>query len=168
MSEFIPLDTFDTNCKPDCDSLYNNRRAYEIKLSDERLIFDAIPAGELSPIKKVRITNVGYEPLRIKSLTVVGDFIAAMDYQGKLYPGKYYEVAIQFLPSFNGRKTGGLYIDSGDAAGPEFIMLAGYGGDANDPDVQAIYEEGLGLDEFIWIDDELDHLVNITIPSHSL
>lgn len=73
------------------------------------------------------VTNIGAFPLPIRSIVGVGDWIVTNNCPAVLQPGQSCEIAVVFNPSRAGLLTGGVYVDTGDAGGTEFIQLMGTG-----------------------------------------
>lgn len=82
-----------------------------------------------SSYQTVTVQNIGKGNLVIKDIQVVGDFTAAVVEKAPitLLPGKSIEVLVYFRPRETGARTGGIYFDTGDAAGEEFVSLHGSG-----------------------------------------
>lgn len=91
--------------------------------------FGTVSVGNASNQQTAILKNEGLQPLPIKSITVVGDYLVETDapIEGYLDVGKTTQIKITFVPKRSGLLTGGVYIDTGDAAGQEFISMMGYG-----------------------------------------
>lgn len=90
--------------------------------------FGTVVVDTVSPPQTVLITNTGYEYLPINNVSVVGDFLIEGDYPSSLAPDQIYEMTVSFTPKREGIITGGIYFDTGNAAGDEFVKLEGTGG----------------------------------------
>lgn len=109
------------------------RRKEKGHLSPSEMNFGTIEIDGLSAAQTATLTNLGYDALPINRITAVGDFTITSDCPPHLAPGESCSVVINFNPKREGIITGGLYVDTGDAAGTEFIKLRGTGelGDVN-------------------------------------
>lgn len=93
------------------------------------LSFGTVSVGSSSNQQTAQIKNSGLQPLPIKSISAVGDYLVETNapLEGFLDIGESAEIKVSFVPRRSGIATGGIYIDTGDAAGQEFINLVGYG-----------------------------------------
>lgn len=90
----------------------------------------------------VTLQNDGPGVMQVRNVRVVGDFTMALEQPNELtlQPGETIAVLVYFRPREKGARTGGLYFDTGDAAGEEFVQLFGSGladsdnGGGTDPD----------------------------------
>ena len=103
------------------------RRKEKGQLSPSEMNFGTIEIDGLSAAQTATLTNLGYDALPINRITAVGDFTITSDCPPHLAPGESCSVVINFNPKREGIITGGLYVDTGDAAGTEFIKLRGSG-----------------------------------------
>lgn len=112
------------------------RRKEKGVLSPAEMNFGTIDIDGLSAAQTATLTNTGYDSLPIARITAVGDFTITSDCPAHLAPGESCSVVINFNPKREGIITGGLYVDTGDAAGTEFIKLRGTGelGEIVDPE----------------------------------
>lgn len=99
--------------------------------------FGTVSIDGMSSSQTAVVMNTGYDELPIKGISAVGDFLIQSNCPSSLAPGQTCEVVINFNPKREGIITGGVYLDTGDAAGTEFIKLRGTGelGDV-DPEPQ--------------------------------
>lgn len=112
------------------------QRAYDATVDPPALYYGTIAVGEQSVSQKIVVTNIGYRRLPILSVTGVGDFVVTSEHPSSIEPGESFYIEAFFLPVRNGASSGGVYVDTGDAAGKEFVMLmgAGSGGEVIPPD----------------------------------
>lgn len=103
------------------------RRKEKGQLSPAEMSFGTIEIDGLSAAQTATLTNMGYDSLPITKIVAVGDFTITSDCPPHLAPGESCSVVINFNPKREGIITGGLYVDTGDAAGTEFIKLRGTG-----------------------------------------
>ena len=106
-----------------------DRPALKGLLTPDAITFGTLASGNLSNVQTVTLTNVGYSPLAVDKVRIVGDFIMSsnMPVDGVLDVNESVQFNIQFAPVRDGLATGGLYVDTEDAAGNEFVNLIGYG-----------------------------------------
>ena len=103
------------------------RRREKGQLAPDDMSFGTVAIDGLSAAQTATLTNLGYDDLPIKKITAVGDFVITSDCPSSLAPGESCSVVINFNPKREGIITGGLYVDTGDAAGTEFAKLRGTG-----------------------------------------
>jgi aryl-phospho-beta-D-glucosidase BglC (GH1 family) len=103
------------------------RRKQDGNLSPAELNFGIIGINDISLGQKAILHNDGYDDLPINAMSIVGDFVVTTDCGASLKPGEMCQINIQFNPKREGILTGGLYVDTGDAAGTEFVKLRGTG-----------------------------------------
>jgi hypothetical protein len=108
------------------------------------IIFPTTEVGHASPPYPVIITNNGYDVLVISGMKIVGDFIFSGNIQS-INPGEQASIMISFTPQRDGAVTGGLYINTGDAAGAEFLPFSGSG--INDLNILPTWSSGVGTPE---------------------
>lgn len=89
--------------------------------------FGTVAIDGMSASQTAVVMNTGYEDLKIKNISAVGDFLIQSNCPSSLAPGQTCEVVINFNPKREGIITGGVYLDTGDAAGTEFVKLRGTG-----------------------------------------
>lgn len=126
--EYIPIDEFrktdnDHSSVRIRDMPYGKPRE-SLTIYPTELKFTATPVNVISAPYPILITNNGYDVVTIKGMKIVGDFILWGDIK-TIAPGEIASVSISFIPRRDEEVTGGLYIDSGDAAGSEFVPLSG-------------------------------------------
>ena len=110
--------------------IHSGRRkqdAYDGTVSPAVLSFGSVAVGDESSTQTAVVTNVGYKPLPILSVTGVGDYAVNTDCPAILEPGATCMVTAKFVPRTGGAATGGIYVNTGDAAGTEFVSLMGVG-----------------------------------------
>lgn len=103
------------------------QRAYDAEVNPPQLYFGTIDTGETSPVQSITVTNVGYRTLPILSVQAVGDFVVTSEAPASIEPGESFRIMVMFVPVRGGATSGGVYVDTGDAAGKEFVMLMGAG-----------------------------------------
>ena len=108
------------------DMLYG-RRKEEGNLGPAELNFGILDINDISVGQSAILTNTGYDDLPINGMSIVGDFVVTTDCGALLKPGESCQINVQFNPKREGILTGGLYVDTGDAAGTEFVKLRGTG-----------------------------------------
>ena len=113
------------------------KRAQSGMIGPAEVNFGTVAIDGMSAPHTATVVNTGYDDLPIKNITVVGDFLIQSNCPSSLAPGESCEVVIHFNPRRKGIITGGVYLDTGDSAGTEFVKLRGTGelGDVKpDPD----------------------------------
>lgn len=105
----------------------NHQRAYSASVVPSQMTFGVIAVGSTSSAQTATITNTGYRALPILSVIGVGDYLISDSAPAVLQAGHSFEIIVQFKPTHNGLATGGVYINTGDAAGSEFIAFNGFG-----------------------------------------
>lgn len=102
-------------------------RQEEITISESSLDFGSQGKDFESSTQVVVVTNVGYDTVHIYDVSVVGDFLLKSSVPGSLLAGENMAIQVAFKPTVLGACEGGLYLDTGNAAGPEFVSLSGVG-----------------------------------------
>lgn len=100
---------------------------YRGSVSPVLMTFGSIAVGNQSATQHGTITNTGSRPLRVLSITSVGEFLVTHNCPPVLMPGEVCDVAVVFAPQRGGNAQGGIYVNTGNARGTEFIELMGYG-----------------------------------------
>lgn len=102
-------------------------------LYPDSLVFGSVIAGQSGRAMNVTLANEGFQDLPIKAIKVTSDFTMTTDCPigGVLGEGKTCNITVNFAPTAAGNRQGGLYVDTGDARGDEFVSLSGYGTTAN-------------------------------------
>lgn len=103
------------------------RRKEESALNPVEMDFGDVEINSVSPIQTATLTNKGYDDLLIENITVVGKFIITTNCGDSLKSGESCSISAQFNPTHVGDHSGGIYVDTGDAAGDRFIKLLGSG-----------------------------------------
>lgn len=108
---------------------------YKISVTPPQMEFGNILRYASSVVQQATVTNVGHLPVKIGNITAAGDYVVSTQAPTFLLPGKQFLLSITFQPKRVGLQVGGVYVNSGDAAGTEFIKLLGRGlsGDNEDP-----------------------------------
>lgn len=96
-------------------------------LSSDEMDFGTININDVSPAQIAILYNTGYDDLLIKNMIVVGDFLITTNCGDHLKPGETCQINVQFNPKHEGNLTGGVYVDTEDAAGNKFIKFLGNG-----------------------------------------
>ena len=111
------------------------RKAYKGQVLPDIMTFGSIALGSVSASQSVVVTNVGFRPLPIVDVVGVGDFIVTTNCPigGNLPPGEACIVSVTFAPQRLGNQSGGVYVNTGNAAGTEFVQLLGSGIDGGGP-----------------------------------
>lgn len=126
---------------------------YEITVTPPMIEFGAVLRYSSSTVLQATVTNTGKFPVVIGDITASGDFGVSEDAPEVLLPGKHFLLNITFQPKRTGTQTGSVYVDTGDAAGTEFVKLLGRGyvgeggGGEEPPDGEGVvpqYWRGLG------------------------
>ena len=93
------------------------------------LAFGSVAVGNQSVQMVATILNTGTEELPINAIEAVGDFFFSTNAPigGTLRPNESAQIAVSFRPQYAAAVTGGIYVDTGDAAGNRFILLRALG-----------------------------------------
>ena len=105
----------------------NRKIRFKGKVNPTELAFGEVKVNTVSLPKKARLTNIGLDILHIKEIKLSGDFKFAFYGPNILYPGDFVEVTVSFAPKRLGFSSGSIYLNTGDAAGGEYIRLIGAG-----------------------------------------
>jgi hypothetical protein len=103
----------------------DGRGRYALSIFPTSLIFQEIVAGEESDPQTVVLVNSGFQDLTINSISVVGDFALVGTMPTQINAGSHAAIQVKYTPHTVGSHTGGIYVDTGDAKGAEFITLSG-------------------------------------------
>jgi len=132
MEGYLPLEHFQTTDDDHStvrirDMPYGKRRE-SLVIYPTNLVFPSLVPGLVSPPFPVMITNDGYDLVVINEIKIVGDFkFYVIPTVQSLTPGQHASLQVQFTPKREGAVTGGIYLNTGSAAGEEFILLSGTG-----------------------------------------
>lgn len=105
-------------------------------VTPSELNFGSIDVGGVSGTQTITVVNTGIRPLPIKEIRSAGSFVVSNNCPegGTLAPGASCNINVMFNASQEGLLTGGVYVDTGDAAGTEYVSLLGSGaGDSETP-----------------------------------
>ena len=131
MPPYVPVDEFtvldDDQSSEPIRNYPADKAEYMLNVFPDSLDFAETKAGEQSSPVPLVLINTGYSPLVINSVEVVGDFELVGNYPLILQPDQAMSISVRFIPRLRGAFTGGVFIDTGDAAGTEFIRLTGIG-----------------------------------------
>lgn len=89
--------------------------------------FDPVTAGERGDPLAVTVRNPGRHPVRIASVSTIGQFRADSGCPALLAGHRSCTVEVQFAPTGGGTRTGLLTVSDGDPAGHTLVRLAGLG-----------------------------------------
>lgn len=106
---------------------WDNRPRYKGTVSPSVMTYGAQSLNSQSALQTAVVTNVGAFGLPIESITSVGDWIVSNNCPAVLQPGETCQISAVFNPKRAGLHTGGIYVNTGDAAGTEFVELMGVG-----------------------------------------
>lgn len=99
-------------------------------LSSSSLSFSNVGVGNSSSPQYVSISNYGFSPLSITSITASGDFSASSTCTTNLVGLNIYgycEIAVVFKPTATGQRTGTVTITDDALDSPQVILLSGTG-----------------------------------------
>lgn len=104
------------------------RRPYDGDVSPAALSFGSVNVGSTSTLIGT-FKNVGYRSLPISAINAVGDYeiTTTCPIGGELPVDGQCQISVRFKPVRAGTATGGVYVNTGNAAGAEFIRLTGVG-----------------------------------------
>ena len=136
---FLDVSKFDTelehssrkdDCLVNCPSLHQGGGPVgKAEIHPTEVTFGDTVVNANSAPHTVTVTNTGEGVLSINDILVVGDFTGST---AALFPillnkGESVEVLAFFRPRDIGARTGGMYFDTGDAQGMEFVEFFGSG-----------------------------------------
>ena len=133
MEGYLPIEHFqetddDSSTVRIRDMPYGKRRESLVIYPTELVFTPSLVVGQISPPYPVMITNDGYDVVVVKEIKIVGDFVFhGVPTLKSLTPGQHISLQVKFTPKREGAVTGGIYLNSGSAAGEEFIHLSGTG-----------------------------------------
>lgn len=113
--------------------MHHWQRPYSADVKPSKMTFGSVVVGGMSAAQTGTVRNTGYCPLCILAITPVGEFLVTHNAPLVLQPGETFSISVIFNPQHVGLCSGGVYIDTGDAAGKEFIEFLGYGLDGDTP-----------------------------------
>jgi hypothetical protein len=137
---YVPYDgeDFDEQSSEPIHNYPTDKAEYKLEVFPTAITFANTKVGDASSPIPLVLMNKGYSALTIQNVRVVGDFELVDNYPLELQPDQALSIQIRFVPKVKGTITGGVFIDTGDAAGREFIDLAGFATSA--------YQANLGTD----------------------
>jgi hypothetical protein len=100
---------------------------YEVTVTPPQIEFGNTVRYSSSVVLQATVTNTGKYPVEIKNITAAGDFAVSHTAPTFLLPSKHFLINITFQPMRIGTQVGGVYVDTGDSAGTEYIKLIGRG-----------------------------------------
>lgn len=131
MPAYQPLDQFtNLNDEQSSEPIHNypaDKAEYMLSLFPSTLEFADTKVGGNSSPAPVVLINTGYSPIIIADVQVVGPFELVSSYPQILQPDQAISISVRFTPKVKGPATGGIYLETGNAAGNEFIKLTGNG-----------------------------------------
>lgn len=131
MPAYQPLDQFTIlNDEQSSEPIRNypaDKAEFMLNVFPDTLEFTNTKVGDNSSPVPVVLINTGYSPLIITNVEVVGPFELVSSFPQELQPDQAVSILVRFTPKWKGPITGGLYLETGNAAGREFIKLTGVG-----------------------------------------
>ncbi|ANJ65214.1 putative coagulation factor 5/8 domain-containing protein [Erwinia phage vB_EamP_Frozen] len=109
------------------------RIPFKGSLVPDSLTFGSVLVGKQGRSMNATLINEGFRDLPIKDIRVTSDFTMTTDCPigGTLAEGKTCNITVNFNPAATGSRQGGIYVDTGDSRGEEFIVLSGFGVPSN-------------------------------------
>ena len=142
---FLDVSKFDTDyehssrkddCLVNCPDLHPEVKGGKAEIHPAQIYFGDTMVNNQSAFHTISVKNVGTGPLVITDVVTVGDFTGAVVETPPITigVGGVIEVLVYFRPRETGSRTGGIYFNTGDAAGDEMVELYGSGlKDTTDP-----------------------------------
>lgn len=96
-----------------------------LEVIPESLIFNNAKVGKTTDTQTIILVNRGWDVLPITEIRAVGDFELVGPVPDELLKDVMTSIKVAFKPRAKGVSTGGVYINTGDASGEEFILLSG-------------------------------------------
>lgn len=103
------------------------KRREEIQLHVTELNFADVELERESYPQTLLVSNIGYDTVTIYQTKLLGDFVLRSLVPATILPGETVEIQLAFVPSKPGATSGSFYLDTGDAAGEEYVALRGAG-----------------------------------------
>jgi len=129
--EYLDLSKFQYSDQYSSRVIQKNPHRIPLKggLVPDSLTFGSVIAGKQGRAMNITLANEGFRDLPVKEIRVTSDFTMTTDCPvgGVLGEGKTCNITVNFAPTSTGAKQGGIYVDTGDARGDEFVALSGYG-----------------------------------------
>lgn len=113
--------------------MHHWQRPYSADVKPSKMTFGSVVVGGMSAAQTGTVRNTGYRPLRILAVTPVGEFLVTHNAPLVLQPGETFSISVIFNPQHVGLCSGGVYVDTDDAAKKEFIEFLGYGLNGDTP-----------------------------------
>ncbi|ESX17880.1 hypothetical protein X766_15910 [Mesorhizobium sp. LSJC255A00] len=131
MDGYIPLQDYidqdqDQSSRRIRDMPYGKHKE-DLEISVASLAFANTGLNQESGSQAIVLTNAGYGEVNILFHQLSGDFLLKSSLPEKLLPGETATIQVAFKPISLGPQTGGLYLDTGNASGDEFVELIGTG-----------------------------------------
>lgn len=127
---YTPIDDSDLESEVSSETIHDypaTKPRYKLQVFPDTLEYSASRVNDETSPQPIILINTGFDPVTISDLQVVGDFILKGDIPESIQPGDALSILISCFPKRVGPFTGGVYINTGDAAGTEFIKLEGTG-----------------------------------------
>lgn len=130
MEGYLPLQDFidndqDQSSRRIRDMPYGKPRE-ELQISSLSIDFEEVVVAT-EAVQAIILTSTGWDKVNIFGYEVVGPFTLKSDPPSSLEPGETAIVQISFIPTELSAVTGGIYFDTGNAAGDEYVELSGEG-----------------------------------------
>lgn len=129
-NKFIPVEYFEGQKDWSSRVIHDRpyiQRPYEVDVSPRDMTFGSVKVGEKSAKQIITVTNMGFKDLPIAAVRGVGDFTVTHNAPAILLRDGSFQITVEFVPARKGMATGGVYVDTGDAAGTEFTTFIGLG-----------------------------------------
>lgn len=132
MDGYHPIDEFleSDDQSSETDDQQSTRLRYKLSVYPASLAFSNTAVNVTSMAGTALLVSRGFAPVTITAMTAVGDYAIvpnALTFPLQIQPDDIVPVQITFTPKATGARTGGLYVNTGDAAGDEFLPFSGSG-----------------------------------------
>lgn len=127
MTTYIPKDQL---AHTNTEDFFQNgewHAVLEARIEPRELFFGSVNVGTNSAEQIATLTNTGISDLPITSIEAVGVFSVITDAPATLLPGQSCTLRITMTPTTVGAVTGAVLVQTGDAAGHEWVRLQGAG-----------------------------------------
>lgn len=127
---------------------------FDVTALPNELLFEETPVSSYSECKQVILKNTGIKNFKIDEIIITGDFeIEQIGNEDLLLKkGEYLVFSVKFIPKTVGETIGGIYFQTKDTTGTDFIKLKGTG--INDSlELTFNYGEVITLDNLEIFDD---------------
>jgi hypothetical protein len=137
----VPKSQGQSGAAVDDGPLYNST-SRSLDFSPSHLRFTHQEVGAISDPQTVEMTNMGSRTLALQQISVWGDFTQTNDCGKTLTAGQSCFIIVNFTPTDEGFRKGGLKISTNAPDSPQFLYMVGIGGYEICPQGKGFYRDG--------------------------